>query len=393
MYISNISYPYKDTWDVNHKYVTFDLENVDNTYANALRRLILTDVKYIGFRTRPYQKCDINVIVNETTMDNQKLTHRVGLIPINILYPEKFNVDDYQFYIEKSNDGHDVIEVTSQDFKIKNLSTNKDLTAKEVKEFFPPDKITGDYYFICYLLPDKTGSGENGGKLHFTAKASLRTAREDAKYNVAQTSFINKKDPVKVAAAWKEYYNKFKNDGDSKSVLENRFNITEAYRNFHQDSHGRPNKFEFFIESYNILPPLVVLHLATQILEQKLKKLSSHIQTSNYNEVDIYPSETDMHSFDILINSETHTIGALLQSYIIQYFMEIKNIVSYVGYTKPHPLKDNILLRIALVEEQNNKSNVVKVVDKAISQLIKMNRSVQADLEKNKIVIDYLKKA
>ena len=126
MKISKPNYPYKDAWDVKKNYMTFDLEGVDNTFANAIRRIILTDIKYISFKTRPYQESEIKIVINETTMDNQKLTHRIGLVPLHIEYPEQFDINDYQFYVDKKNTGNDIMEVTSQDIKIKKLSHNKE---------------------------------------------------------------------------------------------------------------------------------------------------------------------------------------------------------------------------------------------------------------------------
>lgn len=390
MKITKINYPYKDSWDIKKNYLTFDLEGIDNTFANALRRIMLTDIKYIGFKTRPYEESEINVVINETSMDNQKLTHRIGLVPIHIQYPEQFDIHDYQFYIDKKNTGNDIIEVTSKDFKIKKISHNKELTTKEVEAFFPSNPITDEFMFICYLLPDKTGTGEKGGKLHFTAKASIKTAREDAKYNIAQTSFINKQDPVLVEKGWKEYYDEHKEEA-TKAVLEKRYRLTDAYRHFHVDEYGHPNKFEFNIESYTSIRPLVVLYKAFEILSTKLVTLNNNLKTGNYNEVDVYPSETDMNAFDILINNETYTVAALLQSYIWKYFGEMKDLVTFIGFVKPHPLKDNVLLRIALKEEQNNKDNVVKVIDKTIEQLLKYVQLGMKQLVKQSDVSSYLK--
>jgi DNA-directed RNA polymerase subunit L len=391
MKISKINYPYKDSWDVRKNYMTFDLEGVDNTMANAIRRIVLTDIKYVGFKTRPYEESDINMIVNETTMDNQKLTHRIGLIPINIEYPELFDVKDYQFYIDKKNTGNEVIEVTSKDFKIKKLSTDTDLSVKETETFFPSNPLTGEWMFICYLMPDKTGTGEKGGKLHFTGKVSLKTARSDAKYNVAQISFNNKQNSVEVEKAWKEYYNVNKDSGDPKSSLENRFRTTDALRHYYTDEFGHPNKFEFFMESFVVLRPMVILYKALEILLNKLINLDNNLKTANYDKVDVYSSETDMNAFDILINNETYTVAALLQSYILKYFGELKELVTYVGFSKPHPLNDTILLRIALNEGQNNKENVVKVIDKTIEQLTKVIKVGLNQVAKDSDVIKYLK--
>lgn len=392
MKISKPNYPYKDAWDVKKNYMTFDLEGVDNTFANAIRRIILTDIKYISFKTRPYQESEINMITNDTNMDNQKLTHRIGLVPIHIDYPEQFDVNDYQFYIDKKNNGNSVIEVTSQDFKIKKLSHNKDLSIAETRAFFPPNPLTNDYISIGDLMPDKTGNGDKGGVLHFTAKASLKTPRNDAKYNIAQTSYVNKQNPTLVEEKWKEYYEKNKDSGTSKAVLEKRYRTIDAQRYFYTDEFGHANKFEFFIESYVSMRPMVILYKAVDILMNKLVTLNNNIKSGNYSEVDIFPSEIDMNSFDIVINHETYTLAALLQSYVYKLFGESgKDLVTYTGFKKEHPLKDTITLRIALKGEQNSKDNVIKVLDKTIEQLMKTLQAGSKQIAKHSDVSKYLK--
>ena len=49
----------------------------------------------------------------------------------------------------KRNDSEEIIFVTTQDFKIKNVATNKYLTEAEQKKVFPPDSITA--YILIFL--------------------------------------------------------------------------------------------------------------------------------------------------------------------------------------------------------------------------------------------------
>jgi len=65
-HITNIRYPYAKTWDKRNTSIEFELANVHFSTSNAIRRLMLSHVKTVGFRTEPYKECDINVIVNDT---------------------------------------------------------------------------------------------------------------------------------------------------------------------------------------------------------------------------------------------------------------------------------------------------------------------------------------
>ena len=99
-HITNIRYPYAKTWDKHNYYVEFELGNIQTSMANAIRRLMISDVETVGFRTEPYKACQINVIHNDTPLHNQFVLHRISMIPISVVNPDKFDVDDYLFIID-----------------------------------------------------------------------------------------------------------------------------------------------------------------------------------------------------------------------------------------------------------------------------------------------------
>ena len=76
-----------DEYDIN-----FELHRAHPSLINAIRRLVLSDVETVGFKTEPLEESDINIIQNTSSLHNEFLLHRIGMIPIN--YPEvkKFNI-------------------------------------------------------------------------------------------------------------------------------------------------------------------------------------------------------------------------------------------------------------------------------------------------------------
>ena len=70
-HITNIRYPYAKTWDKHNTSIEFELANVHFSTSNAIRRLILSSVKSVGFRTEPYTACDVDIKVNDTPIHNQ----------------------------------------------------------------------------------------------------------------------------------------------------------------------------------------------------------------------------------------------------------------------------------------------------------------------------------
>ena len=80
--------------------------------------------------------------------------------------------------------------------------------------------------------------------------------------------------------------------------------------------------------------------------------------------ITISKSDTILNAFDITIQNETHTLGNLLQSYVLELYPDI----NFVGYLQPHPLKDNIVLRIGVVD--NNIETVTNILDKICLHII-----------------------
>ena len=64
--------------------IKFQLAPTDVAYANVLRRIILTEVESVAFRSHILEDgstSDIKVSKNSTPMSNEMLAHRIGLIP------------------------------------------------------------------------------------------------------------------------------------------------------------------------------------------------------------------------------------------------------------------------------------------------------------------------
>ena len=55
-HITNIRYPYAKTWDKHNYSVEFEVGNIQTSMANAIRRLMISEVKSVGFRTEPYEE-------------------------------------------------------------------------------------------------------------------------------------------------------------------------------------------------------------------------------------------------------------------------------------------------------------------------------------------------
>ena len=105
----------------------FQLENVNHSIANAIRRTILSDIPCLAFKTTPHNENEANFIKNTTRLNNEILKQSLACIPIHI----KDLDSDYRnlvVEIEKKNETENVILVTTNDFKIKDTNTDTYLT-------------------------------------------------------------------------------------------------------------------------------------------------------------------------------------------------------------------------------------------------------------------------
>ena len=48
-HITNIRYQYAKTWDKRNTHVEFELANINSSTANAIRRLMISHIKTVGF--------------------------------------------------------------------------------------------------------------------------------------------------------------------------------------------------------------------------------------------------------------------------------------------------------------------------------------------------------
>ena len=362
-----------------------DIYNCNSSFVNTLRRTIITEVETISFHTEDYESSDIKIIENTSSLHNEFILHRIGLIPVNTQNIDSFDVTKYKFIIDVENTSNIPIDITTKDIKILNLETD---TFENNESFFPRNPITKDYILINRLKPTPYGAGE---KLHLEGKASKGIGKTHIRYSpVSNVCFINKVNPEIYNAEFEKY--KIENpDVDSKE-LENKFKIEESEKCFYINDNGEPYVFEFTVESCGVMKPYAILVEGLNKIIFKLKYFISEFNKSISNNdsiVDIKESTSLMKAFDVVVNGETHTLGHLLQSHINEMFKE-KNI--FVGYMNPHPLEQKIIFRINVSNINELKELFTKTSSELISQCENLVAIISKDF-KSKIKISPKAKA
>ena len=412
-YISSIEYPYTKTWDKNNTNVKFEITNINISTINAIRRNIISETKSFRFRTEPYEKNDVNIITNDTSLNNQIICHRIGMIPLHI-QDNDFNIEDYEFEINVSNDTNFPKTVTSKDFKILQISSNNYLSEKEVEKIFPKDPITGDYITITKLKPSyniinyKLDSykeellNAKGKKFHFhiKAKAVLSKGSENSRFSpVTSISYSYKVNEETAKKAEKEYIKKEIADMKEKKLtpkteeeLSRYFNTTLKERYFYENDEGEPTHFIFNLESVGVIPPLVIFHRGIQSLIDKVKNFLINIKSYNDNIIKVNPSHNLPDGFEVTVMNENDTLGNLIQEKFFNKFCDNEEPeLDYIGYKRIHPLEEKIVINLKSSKYKSWDGLINNIFTSGCNSIIRKLTAILNNMEEQKEFIKELK--
>ena len=170
----------------NDEMLMFTLSGVNVSLANAIRRTILSDIPLVVFRTTPYEQNKANIISNTSRLNNEILKQRLSCIPIHIKDIEGFPLKNYQLELNVENITDTTMFVTTENFIIKDISTDKPISESKNREIFPANDYTG-YYIDFVRLRPKISDELPGEKIHLTCEFSIGTAKEDGMFNAVST--------------------------------------------------------------------------------------------------------------------------------------------------------------------------------------------------------------
>ena len=317
----------------------FDVNNSNSSFVNCLRRIIISNIETVGFRTEDYEESDLKIIENTSSLHNEFLLHRIGLIPINIPDVLSYDPNKYKFSLNVDNKTQNIIDITTNDMEVLNLETN---TLEKTEDFFPRNKITNDHILLIRLKPTPDGTGE---KIKLEGKSSKGIGKQHIRFSpVSNVCFINKIDPNREAEELDKYL--AQHSDSNITELKQKFKLEESERCFYINENGDPHIFEFTIESCGVMEPHKILIEGLNKIIAMINKFTSEFEKSlsnNESNVEIKETKALMKAFDITINNENHTLGHLLQSHINHLF---KSDNIFVGYQNPHPLENKIIFRI-----------------------------------------------
>lgn len=315
---------------------SFEINDIDLSIVNGIRRTILTDIPIPGVIGEKLDNEDnsVNIIENTGALHNEFITHRIGLIPICLTEEEIELYEDNSLKLELNmkNEGNKTINVKSSDFKA--YMNDDELPEKKLKELFSPNKVSNDTIVITRLRP--------GEHLHLKANVVKRTARDNASFNpVSLSNFEYIQDPTEASKA---------------------DNMLDKERAYYKNKYGDPIRFKFNIEYINInVGPKYLIAKSLDIMINKLNNIRQELVNLETSKVIKLQQFQDIEGcYEFIIENEDDTIGNIIQSQIHDKYIREKKKYNeyncmYIGYICPHPLKKVMIVRITLEDVTDEK--------------------------------------
>jgi DNA-directed RNA polymerase subunit L len=298
----------------------FIVRHIDLAVANALRRIILSEVENVAVVHE-----NVLVSINTCPLHDDIISKRIAMIPLKLSPIEvaAYVPNSLTIELHVKNDTKLPLDVTSENVDV--LIHGRPHPDKQV--ILPPCPISGDYILITRLQP--------GQEIKLGATASKGTADMHASYAVTSiASYGYEKDDVAIAAARKVVEaNTDLDEKDMRNAL-NRFDTIDCQRLYKKEEDGMPMGFVFTVESESGLPCSTIVDIATSILRKKFID-------PDYTITFIRGDETYA---SYVIKNEDYSMGGVLQSTAVDN-AEKMGIIS-AGYYRPHPLEDQISMNI-----------------------------------------------
>ena len=319
----------------------FTLSGVDVCIANAVRRIILSEIPINVIKTETHEENQCAITINTTRLHNEILKQRLSSIPICIkeldLLPGKYILE-----VDVINETENIMFITTEDFRIKNKTNDNYLTKTETEKIFPANPKTNYYIDFARLRP-KISESIPGEHLKLTADFTISNAKHNSMFNVvSKCAYGNSPDKVKIGESWEIVKAKLDSEGATAEEVvfqKKNYMLLDAQRQF------IPNSFDFTIQTLGIYDNKELVQKACAIMQNKFIDLIQGLEADTQL---ILNSETTMDNcFDIILENEDYTMGKVNEYILYEKYYLGEKIASYCGFKKMHPHDTKSIVRLA----------------------------------------------
>ena len=343
----------------------FTIKDINSSLINSLRRVILAEIPTIVFRTFPYNDNKAEIEINTTRFNNEVIKQRLSCIPIHI-NDSKFPYKDHIMELDINNNTNQIIYVTTEDFKIKNKSTNSYINDAARQQIFPPNNITNNYIDFLRLQP-QLAENIPGEQIKLTCEFDIGKAKENGAFNVVSTcSFGGTLDPIKIEEKWKLKEKEISEDEKSDiEFIKKDWLLIEGAR------HVIPDSFDFIVETIGIYSNFEIMKMACDIM---IEKITDFIKNLQEKPMITSANDTLENCYNITLENEDYTLGKVIE-YLL-YTLYFGTEITFCGFRKPHPHINSSLLKVAFPSEVDNDIIISKIV-KASLEGIKVYEQIK----------------
>lgn len=304
--LSNFSY------DKKLNRISVETADIDLSILNGIRRILLMDIPILGFIGNGIDST-VNIIENTTVLNNEIITNRIALIPLDVSekYNDNYMLEDNKLEIELNVSCAENIKIiTTQDLIVT-------IDEQKVPNFFKKPYIT-----ITKLRKNES--------LHLKAEAVKETGRKNASFNIVSGSTVYNKPKVPFT--------------NTKSIIEQERDYIEG---------------EYVLEFEIINNTISHKYMLLKAIDILISKLSILIDKST-----IEKFENNEETYDFSIPDENDTVGNIIQSYIFDNYVISKKktvencICTYIGYIVKHPLDKVLTIRMTLKDAKSKEEYI-----------------------------------
>jgi DNA-directed RNA polymerase subunit L len=341
------------------KTISFTMSPTEVTYANCLRRAIQTEVVTLAFRadmTDTGTTTDVKILKNTTPMSNEMLADRVGLLCLGI--PEDTDIENWDresilFRLHVVNKEDQIGQVTADMFECWQMVPGTTERKRiENTAFFPKNPVTGDTCLIAVLKPFV--EGQTPDEIELEAYATPGRGREHTRFNPSSQcsyGYTHDTDEGRLTELWERWLIEKKvnradldTNTERKDALKREFNTLERFRSYLVNERDEPYSFDFTVETVGSMRPEDMVYKGLLALTSLADKYTTLDVNDLPDNVEIRPADSSIRGYDVWFQAEDHTLGNMLQTWIV----ENDDTVDYAGYKIPHPLRDEMVIRLGV---------------------------------------------
>jgi|TARA_B100001971_G_scaffold96406_2_gene89123 DNA-directed RNA polymerase subunit L len=350
-----------------------NIYNLDTCIVNSFRRIVLSDVVGIAFD-------NIIIQTNTSIINNEILSHRLSLIPLEI---DIDNIDNICVELDVSNSDYDKMFVTSSDLKV--ISGKIDIIPNILLvELRHGEKISLKMYPIkgngkkhakfqpvsvcCFKINEDVRIKEEiWNKLSESSKKNLRKYCKDTlSLNPHHYLYDNSVGAYGFKNFNENTKNKIVTGVKSYLVDDGIMDIDDSVI-FNDQYYNKKYVYSFKLESHLVDPYNIFSKILYQFNQKIIDLQNKDIEIDNQN---------CLAGVCFVIEGEGHTIGNILSREL-----QKDDRVKYSYYKMKHPFDRKIMLYLILNDEKSDETKYAKVLADSFKRIVKINNDLQTEWE------------